>query len=113
MSIWNVFKKGHQAGKIQTISLEDIIFKTILLMENCDNYISEAEFIKKINELANNHSLAWELYCLVPIAFTRLVVTDVTYSNEVVLNYGNGKKEKKLLSNMNIYNSILRVVQRK
>jgi hypothetical protein len=50
---------------------------------------------------------------LISIAFTRLVVTDVTYSNEVVLNFGNGKKEKKLLSNMNIYNSILRVVQEK
>jgi hypothetical protein len=47
MSIWNIFKKGHQAGKIQTISLEDIIFKTISLMENCNNYNSEAEFIKK------------------------------------------------------------------
>lgn len=111
MGIWNIFNKSVNAKEMQNDSLEEIIKKTIYLMENCNNFKSEAEFLNRINEFTNNTSLAWELYCLIPIAYTRIVITDVQYSDEAILNFSNGKQEKKLLSNMKTYNVINKLVK--
>lgn len=113
MGIFDIFKRKSKNNEVNNSSEYEIIRSAILLLENNSNFKSEAELINKINELTSNFSLAWELYCLIPAAYTRLVVKEVTYSNEVIINTAKGKQVKKQLSDFKIYRSIQSVVQQK
>ncbi len=105
MSLLGFFKRKSTNGSIKII-----INNTISILENNNKYKSEDEIISKINKFTNNISLAWELYWLIPMAFTRLIALDAAYSNEVILCLANGKQVKRQLSDFIVYKSIMGVV---
>lgn len=93
-----LFNKQKPQTPPHETELIESIHQVIAILENADSESAE-EIIEKILPFTQDEQLAWELYCLIPSACCRLIVGDVTYSNELVTMYPDGSQKTALLSN--------------
>ncbi|MBU7320499.1 hypothetical protein [Paenibacillus oleatilyticus] len=108
MGIFDLFKKKQQP-QVQENELIQSIRHAIEIMEHADSESPE-EIIEKIGQYTKDERLAWELYCLIPSVYCRMIVQEVRYSNEMIVIFPDDTQQKALLSNHRVYEVIQSVV---
>ncbi|MCP1309812.1 hypothetical protein [Paenibacillus tyrfis] len=108
MGIFDLFKKKQQP-QAQGNELIQSIRHAIEIMEHADSE-SHEEIIEKISQYTEDERLAWELYCLIPSVYCRMIVKEVQYSDEMIVIFPDDTQQKALLSNNRVYKVIQGVV---
>ncbi|MCM3273565.1 hypothetical protein [Paenibacillus elgii] len=108
MGIFDLFRKKQQP-QTQENELIQSIHHAIEIMEHADSESPE-EIIEKIAQYTKDERLAWELYCLIPSVYCRMIVKEVQYSNEMIMIFPDDTQQQSLLSNNQVYKLIQNVV---
>ncbi|SDF92549.1 hypothetical protein SAMN04488542_12092 [Fontibacillus panacisegetis] len=99
------FKKQKTEAQPQDNERIQAIQHAINIMENADSESTE-EIIENINQFTKDKHIARELYCLIPSSYCRLIIREVTYSNELITMSPDGSQKMDLISNHQLYNLI-------
>ncbi|MCP3774516.1 hypothetical protein NLX71_14540 [Paenibacillus sp. MZ04-78.2] len=108
MGFFDLFKKNQQS-QAQENDLIQSIRHAIEIMEHADSE-SHEEIIEKIAQYTKDEHLAWELYCLIPSAYCRMIVKEVQYTNDMIMVFPDDTQQQTLLSNNLVYKVIQSVV---
>lgn len=110
MSIFNLFNKKKA---ITATGVNDDISKTIAMaidtIKSCNDEDSNDDIINRISKFTKDEYLAWELYCFIPIAYCRLLLHDLKFSDEAIYSMPDGSQRKKVLSNINTYKQVKKI----
>lgn len=100
MSIFDIFRP--KTAKQKKISR--IIAPVIEVFIRASNLEDEAEIIEEICRYTREDAdLAWELYCFIPIVYSRLLLPEVKYAGEVILALPNGESRSMSLESFDTY----------
>ncbi|MDO3680336.1 hypothetical protein [Paenibacillus ehimensis] len=108
MGIFDLFKKNQQP-QAQENDLIRSIRHAIGIMENTGSE-SHEEIIERISHCTKDERLAWELYCLIPSVYCRMIIKEVQYSNEMIVIFPDDTQQQALLSDNQVYKAIQGVV---
>lgn len=108
MGIFDLFKKSRQP-QAEKNDLIQSIRHAIEIMENAVA-VSHEEIVEKIGQYTGNERLAWELYCLIPSVYCRMIVKEVQYSDEMIVIFPDDTQQQALLSDNQVYKAIQGVV---